>query len=56
MIGQGLAGGGATHVFVGSPRPLWTRSPDEDDEGLEAAGPQELDVLQRRRSQSQGRS
>lgn len=51
LIGQGLAAGGATHVFPGGPRPLWTRSPDEDDEGLEAAGPQQLDVLQRRRSQ-----
>lgn len=56
MIGQRLAGGGVTYVFPDGPHPLWTRSPDEDDEGLEAAGPQQLDVLQRRSSQSQGRS
>lgn len=56
LIGQGLARGGATHFFPGGPRLLWTRSPDEDDEGLQAAGPQQLDVLQRRSSQSQGTS
>lgn len=39
LVGRRLAVGGATHIFPGVSQLLWTRSPDKDDEGLQAAGP-----------------
>lgn len=53
-INRRLVVGGATHIFPGGSQPFWTRSLEEDDEGLQDAGPQQVDVLHKKNSQSQG--